>query len=480
MTHRLRSALAVVAVLLATGAGAVLALETYTQERSLSIGRIDLNVDVGHPGALDLYVPLVDWGVRFPAVRLPVRVKIDVRAIDRTALASAAGGDVPAVQELRDEATDALSAYLRALIALMALASLAAGALVALALRSGHVAPLRRLLVVAVGGTALWTVLAIVLLPPRGDLDTPVYYANGPDIPVALQTLETLRRSGDVLGDELNAQLVGLARLVQSPGERSPLAEEGPRMVVASDLHNNVLALPTLERVAGGALVLFAGDLTDRGTPLESTVTRRIVTAGGRFVAVSGNHDSDASMRRLARSGAVVLTRRGRLLPGIGYGQRVVTVRGVRIAGYDSPNERRAADDYADRGAAITPAQRTAFSVWLRRLLDARTIDVVMVHEPELAAEAVQELRREPRVRPPVVVTGHTHRQEVRDERGVLEVNGGTLGAGGTGNLAEPEADALGLAILRYETDPFHVLAVDSVRIDPGTGSASAQRLRLR
>lgn len=480
MSHRLRSALAVAAVLLATLAGAVLAMETYTQERELSIGRVDLNVDVGHPGSLDLYVPLVDWGVRFSSVRLPVRVKVDVRALDRKALAGAAGGDVPAVQELRDEATDALTAYLRTLLIVTLLASLAGGVLVALALRSGHVAPLKRLLFVAAGGAVLWTVLAVVLLPPRGELDDPEYYANGPDIPVALETLETLRRSGDVLGDELDAQLVGLARLVQSPGERAPLSEEGPRMVVASDLHNNVLAVPTLERVAGGALVLFAGDLTDRGSPLESAATRQVVQAGGRFVAVSGNHDSDTSMRRLAREGAIVLTRRGRLLPGIGYGQQVVTVRGVRIAGYDSPNERRSSEDYADRGASVTPAQVTAFSVWLRRLLDRRRVDVVMVHEPELAEEAVQELRREPRVRPPVVVTGHTHRQEVVFERGVLEVNGGTLGAGGTGNLAEPEADALGLAILRYEARPFRVLAVDSVRIDPGTGSASAERLRLR
>jgi predicted phosphodiesterase len=296
---------------------------------------------------------------------------------------------------------------------------------------------------------------------------------------VALQTFETIRRSGDVLGDELDAQLVGLARLVRSPGTRTPI-EGRPRLVVASDLHNNVLAIPTLERAAAGAVVLFAGDLTDRGSPLESAATRRVVAAGDAFVAVSGNHDSDASMRRLAREGAIVLTRRGRYLPGVGYGARVVRVRGVRIAGYDSPNERRVADDYADRGSAVTIAERRAFGRWLRDVLDDGPVDVVMVHEPELAADAVEALRDEPRVRPPVVVTGHTHRQVVVARRGVLEVNGGTLGAGGTGNLAEPRADALGLAVLRYELNPFRVRAVDTVRIDPQTGSARAERLRLR
>lgn len=479
MGPRVRSVLAIVLVLTATALGALLALETYTEERSLSVGQVDLHVDVGHAGALDLYVPLVDWGVRFDAVRLPVRVKLEVRSLDREVLAGAAGGELPAVQEVREEATDALRGYLRALLLVVAAGALAAGVLAALALRSGHVAPLKRLLLVAAGGAVLWTVLGVVLLPPRGDFDEPVYYANGPDIPVALQTLETIRRSGDVLGDELDAQLVGLARLVQSPGTRASL-ETRPRMVVASDLHNNVLAIPTLERAARGAVVLFAGDLTDRGSPLESEATRRVVEAGDRFVAVSGNHDSDTSMRRLAREGAIVLTRRGRYLPGIGFGARVVRVRGVRIAGYDSPNERRAEDDYADRGASVSAAEQRAFGRWLRDVLEDGPVDVVMVHEPELAAEAVEELRGEPRVRPPVVVTGHTHRQRVVERRGVLEVNGGTLGAGGTGNLAEPEADALGLAVLRYEPDPFRVRAVDTVRIDPQSGSARAERLRLR
>lgn len=479
MGHKLRSALAVLLVVVATVAGGVLALETFTQERSLSVGRIDLNVDVGHHGALDLYVPLVDWGVRFDTVRLPVRVKVDVRALNRQVLASAAGGDVPAVRGLREEATDALRGYLRELIAVSVLGALLAGILVALALRSGHVAPMRRLLLVALGGAAVWAVLLVVLLPPRGRLDTPEYYANGPDIPVALAALEDIRRSGTVLGDELDAQLVGLARLVRSPGERQEI-ERGPRMVVASDLHNNVLALPTLERASNGATVLFAGDLTDRGTPLESTVTRRVVATGRAFVAIAGNHDSDVSMRQLARRGAIVLTRQGRLLPAGGYGAKVVRVEGVRMAGYGSPNMRLSTQDYADRGASISTAQTEAFTTWLQQLLEAGPVDVLMVHEPEFAAAAVTELRRERRVRPPVVVFGHTHRQVVREVRGVLEVNGGTLGAGGTGNLAEPEADALGLAVLRYSADPFRVLAVDSVRIDPGTGSARAQRLRLR
>jgi hypothetical protein len=52
------------------------------------------------------------------------------------------------------------------------------------------------------------------------------------------------------------------------------------------------------------------------------------------------------------------------------------------------------------------------------------------------------------------------------------------VGAGGTGNLAE--GGDLGLARILYESEPAFVpLAVDLVQMDPGTGSATAQRERV-
>ncbi len=70
-------------------------------------GRSGFDVDPGHRGALDIYAPLVDWGVRFGGVRLPVRLKVDVRAVDRASVfrvAQAGNLDVTAV---REEATTA-------------------------------------------------------------------------------------------------------------------------------------------------------------------------------------------------------------------------------------------------------------------------------------------------------------------------------------------------------------------------------------
>src|SRR6185503_7776850 len=116
-----------------------------------------------------------------------------------------------------------------------------------------------------------------VLIPPRGEIANPQYYAHGPDIPRALEAVEAARKSGGVLDQELNAQLVGLARLVIDPGKRQSLTGE-PVVTLASDMHNNtVFGLSILEHTAGKGPVFFPGDLTDRGTPLETNLVRQVV-----------------------------------------------------------------------------------------------------------------------------------------------------------------------------------------------------------
>ncbi len=91
----------------------------------------------------------------------------------------------------------------------------------ALALR-GRAAPLRLLAPVAVAGAALSVLALYLLVPPRGELADPEYYANGPDIPAALRAIDDAQDSAATISEELDAQLVGLARLIAEPGERGP------------------------------------------------------------------------------------------------------------------------------------------------------------------------------------------------------------------------------------------------------------------
>jgi predicted phosphodiesterase len=468
----------VVAVMLASLAGAYAALDTYDEERQLSVGQIELSADPGAHGALDLYVPLVDWGVRFEdVIRAPIRLNVDLRTVDRSVVGRVAQGGSFDLQRVRGEARDAIAGYLRKLIGLALLGSLTIGLLVAFAVRHRAGPRLRYTVAAVLITTAGIGILLLVLFPPRGSIDEPQYYAFGPDIPRALDAVEAAQRSTRALDQELDAQLVGLARLVTDPAGLTPLTDR-PSITIASDLHNNFLAAPILESATGDGPLFFAGDLTDRGSPLEAQLVSRITKLGKPFVFVSGNHDSDSLQRNLARRGAVVLTERGRLNPDGSYGDVIVDdIPGLRVAGYRDPFERRAAEGFEDRyQPSPTPAQQDAFTGWLAQLIGE--VDVVMVHEPALIEPALEVLRDDPPNRPLVFVTGHTHEADLERFAGVTVINGGSVGAGGTGNLTE--STDYGLARLIYTTEPeFQPLAADLITIDPGDGSSSASRQRL-
>jgi putative nucleotidyltransferase with HDIG domain len=67
---------------------------------------------------------------------------------------------------------------------------------------------------------------------------------------------------------------------------------------------------------------------------------------------------------------------------------------------------------------------------------------------------------------------------DINIERDFTLLNGGTVGAGGTGNLSE--GAKIGVARMTYAAGgSFAPLAADLVEIDPGNGSATARRFRL-
>jgi predicted phosphodiesterase len=473
-----RHVAAVLLVVAATAFGAFMALKTYTQTQNLSVGRVQISVEPGHKGALDLYVPLVDWGVRFEdAVRLPARLHVDLRTVDRGTVATVANGGRFDLHQVRTEARDAIKSYLLNLIAITIASALALGVLVALAIRHRSGPRLRYKIAAAVTTAAVIGAALIVLLPPRGKISDPQYYAFGPDIPRALQAVETAQASTKQLDEELDAQLVGLARLVTRPAERTPITNQ-PTITIASDLHNNFIALPILEKVTNGGPLFFPGDLTDRGSPIEARLVSRVVGLGHPFVFVSGNHDSDSLQRSLARLGATVLTEQGKLRPdGSTDGHTIQDINGLKVAGYSDPFERRAGENFKDRyQPEPTPSMEDAFTAWLRPLIGK--VDIVVVHEPALFDQALEILKDRPPARPIVFVTGHTHKASLDHFAGVTVINGGSVGAGGTGNLTEQTK--MGVARLTFTSKPsFQPLAADLVEIDPGSGSSTARRERL-
>jgi hypothetical protein len=477
---RLRRTLACLLIALAAVTGTVGALSLVQGERRLSVGTIAIGFSPFHRGALDVYVPLVDWGARFSGVRLPARLTIEVRSVDRGAAETLARGHQLDVNNVRVEARDAIASYLKRLLAIALITGIVLGGLTAAAVRGALPSWSPRLRyggLIALGTSAVTVAAVVVLLPPRGRIADPTYYAHGPDLPRALEALQSLNRSRTALDQELNGQLVGLARLVVAPGARTGLTGR-PRLVLASDLHNNVIALPTLERATRGLPLVFAGDLTDRGTPLETSLVQRIARMGKPTVVVGGNHDSDTLLKELAADGAIVLTQFGRLRANGSHGPLVVKVGGLRMAGYTDPFLRRADQAYDDRfRVGLTNAAAESFRRWFDPI--EPRVDVVVVHEPAVAASVLADLRRDPPEHPIMILDAHTHRLFLQADPNLLEVNGGTIGAGGTGNLAD-ERSNVSLAIVTYRLQPTALpLAVDQVTIDPGTGGATARRVRV-
>src|SRR3954452_8476159 len=189
-----RRALSITLVLIATCAGGYLALVGYHQSHTLSVGEIRMSMSPGHKGALDVYVPLVDWGARFEAIKAPIRLRVDLQTVDRQTATRLAGGEPLNVEQVRQEATDALRSYLLRLFALADLSALALGLLVAFAIRS-RVPRLRWTSLVAVLTSTAIGVGMVLFIPPRGKIADPQYYAHGPDIPRALEAVEAARRT---------------------------------------------------------------------------------------------------------------------------------------------------------------------------------------------------------------------------------------------------------------------------------------------
>src|SRR5881398_58209 len=131
-----RVALSVALVIAATIAGGLVAMMAFREDRRLSVGTVTLSTTPFHRGALDIYVPLVDWGVRFRSMRFPARVHVDVKSVNRKAANRIAGGADVDVKGLRHEANHAIASYLRMLLGLIGAGALAAGLVAAFALRS--------------------------------------------------------------------------------------------------------------------------------------------------------------------------------------------------------------------------------------------------------------------------------------------------------------------------------------------------------
>jgi hypothetical protein len=448
----------------------------------VALGTVATRVEPALRGSVGGYAPLVDWGARVRPFRAPLSVQLEFRALDRTGLLESLASGAAAQARLQLLRGDLERVVGRALLraGLVGAAGALAGGLLAGAI-VGAALHRRRWLAYGLAAGAACAVASAGLLaldvthPDRKALVEPTFYARGDELPQILAFGEQLLVAGPRYTESYEAALQSLTNLIAVGG--GPLAAVEPlrTAVVASDLHSNTLVLPALARFAAGTTLFFVGDFTELGTGIESRIAPAVAQAGGRVVAVSGNHDSAAFMRALAAEGATVLTQGGILQPdGTVAGSPVVETDGLLVAGWADSLERDG--PATSHRLKLSHVERESESARLVAWFDGlpQRPDAVLVHQHGLAHALLDHVAADDAGAPLLILTGHDHVQHHEVAGPHVLVDGGTVGAGGPFGAG---VDSAGFA--RLHLAGARLQALDLIEIEPLHGGASARRVVL-
>jgi Calcineurin-like phosphoesterase superfamily domain len=455
-------------------------------EYDTQLGRVSVRVEPAAHGQVEAYIPLADWGVRFHAFRAPMRLHLEPRTVERDVVLRAASGERAPVRAteagLRTAVRRTVFRTLRFAVGGAAVIALVLGlGLAAFGERRRRVLIGAPLAVVAVAAIACGVTLQRAQATfDEGALEHPTYYARGAELVQLLDAAANARKAGDGYASKVQGAVGGFASLLTDPSA-GRLDDTAPALL-ASDLHNNRVALDSLRAYAADKPVFFVGDFGTTGSAPEARLIATGVAALGRqVVAVSGNHDSDTLMRALARRGVTVLTRDGVLRADGSHGAPMTDVAGVRVAGFDDPLEWRSPDpadprrifsfsELPDPEQALAAAQRDLLR-WYDGL--PRRPDVVLVHQNGLAQWLARTLMDRGVTKPLTILTGHDHRQHVTTYGPVAVVDAGTVGASGIYGVGR---DRVGLGDLHFARTG-DLEAADLIAVEPVSGAAQAQRV---
>ena len=464
-------------VAIGTIAGLRFAGKTHGQT---AIGDVSADVRPSTRGDVEAFIPVANWGIRAHAFSAPIRLRAELRSINRQALVRASDGDAQVLQQTED---DLRSLARKAVIRTAAFsAAVVVLLLVVATLLWRNLRP--RWIIIAIGTTTMVLLYGGTGLRAQSTFDTgafesPTYFAQGDEIGQILDLATEVRiRSG--YGDDFTSIVSSISATLS--GGRAP-DPGGLEVYAGSDLHANALVIDPVAQLVGDSPLFLTGDFGQRGSEAEAKLLApRVAALGKEVVAVSGNHDSDRLMQKLADEGVIVLGQRGRLGPNGRYSPPpVLDIEGLAVAGFRDPLEYSGkdavaadrtvtADDLSDPEAAIERWQKDLIS-WFTSLPAQPAI--VMVHQDGLAQWLAGALREVGYIQPLTILTGHDHKQHVDRYGDIIVVDGGTIGAGGIFDVGQ---DSVGVARLRF-SDQLRLESVDLIAVEPISGSARATRI---
>ena len=268
---------------------------------------------------------------------------------------------------------------------------------------------------------------------------------------------ESLTKIGE-LGEQLEIISVNLFNLFQRIENVGTLGTiDGEYQILhVSDIHNNPAAYDFIFQISssfGADMIIDTGDITDYGTPVEAELASRIYELGIPYIFIPGNHDSPQVVERMEQIPNVIILK-----------EDIVEVMGFNIAGIEDPSA------VSTEMAVKNEETLMEYTTRLEDVIDSSGVvpDIVGVHHPMIAKEFFSKI--------PVVLTGHTHQQNIEIKENSTLINAGTTGAAGIRGFQVDEDVPFSLALL-HMSEEKELLAVDLIEITHLEGGYRVERV---
>ena len=252
-----------------------------------ALGTASFQLRLSSHGAVEVFIPLADWGLRAHTFSAPLTLHVEPRALNRQAVIAAAQGHSAVLKQAEHDLTgDGRKAIERAgrylLLGVLIAAAVGWGLL-----RIYHCRNRRLLIGVPVGTVVVAIFVAGATLWRVGDtwntraFTHPTYYARGAELIQLLDAAEHANTIKDSYAGKVQGALSGFASLLANPSAGAVSADR--KALLISDLHNNTLALSSVAYYAAGQTVFFPGDFGNTG---DANETKTLVPSIAKLIRI--------------------------------------------------------------------------------------------------------------------------------------------------------------------------------------------------
>ncbi len=264
--------------------------------------------------------------------------------------------------------------------------------------------------------------------------------------------LNVLEKGIDVV-DSLGVQAAGVVENISILHDEmeisSAVQENAVKVLHVSDIHNNPAALEFIRSIVETFdvdLIIDTGDLVDYGTVFEAE--RFAAFFAGLdipYLLIPGNHESPQVVAYLKKLEGVTILEEG-----------IIQAAGLRIAAMADPSSSLQEMIVAEEGTLDKAAEKLAGLV-----KEAEPIDIVAAHNPNL----FRYLREDDRL----LLSGHMHKPEIKQEEQYVEINAGSTGASGIRGLRDLDL-TFSLVLLTFQQTQggpaLNLYSADMIKIE--------------